>query len=202
MAFAIDQEHLPAVLTSHPMTDDEFAALCAEHPDLSFEMTADGELIIMAATFSIQSLRNAEIGAQLQAWAKRDQRGLVTDSSGGFVLPNGARRSPDAAWTLKSRIRQMSQLEREGFWHLCPDFVIELRSPSDRAKTIHSKMQEWVANGASLAWLIEPNERAIWIYRPTREPEKLTAISSLPGEGPVEGFVLELRDAWDPLGES
>ncbi len=202
MAFAIDQEHLPAVLTSHPMTDDEFAALCSEHPDLFFEMTAEGELIIMAATFSIPGLRNAEIGAQLQNWAKRDRRGVVSGSSTGFVLPNGARRSPDAAWTLKSRVQQMNSAEREGFWHLCPDFVVELRSPRDRPRALREKMQEWIASGATLAWLIEPSERAITIYRPGRDPEKLAGLDSLPGEGPVEGFVLELPDVWDPLRDN
>jgi Uma2 family endonuclease len=202
MAFAIDQEHLPAVLTSHPMTDEEFAALCAEHPDLSFEMTAEGELIIMAATFSIPSLRNTEIGRQLANWAVADRRGFVSDSSGGFVLPNGARRSPDAAWMLKSRVQQMSPATREGFWHLCPDFIIELRSPSDRPRAIREKMQEWIENGAALAWLIEPDERAITVYRPGCDPEKLSGIDTLSGEGPVGGFVLDLPDVWDPLRDS
>lgn len=201
MAFAIDQEHLPAVLTSHPMTDDEFAALCAEHPDLSIELSAEGELILMAATFSIPSFRNAEICRQLGNWAIRDGRGLASDSSGGFVLPNGARRSPDAAWTLKARAQQLDTIGREGFWHLCPDFVIELRSPSDRPRAIREKMQEWIANGTGLAWLIEPEERAITIYRTGREAEKLVGLNVLAGEGPVEGFVLELPDVWDPLRE-
>ncbi len=202
MSFAIDQEHLPAVLTSHPMTDDEFAALCSEHPDLFFEMTAEGELIVMPATFSIPGLRSAEILIQLGTWAKRDRRGLVSDSSTGFVLPNGARRSPDAAWTLKSRVQQLDPVEREGFWHLCPDFIIELRSPSDRPRAVREKMQEWIDNGAALAWLIEPRERAVTIYRPGRDAEKLVGIDSLPGEGPVEGFVLELPDVWDPLRDN
>jgi Uma2 family endonuclease len=199
MAFAIDQEHLPAVLSSNPMTDDEFAALCAEHPDLSFEMSAEGELIVMAATFSIPSLRNAEIGGQLRNWAKSDGRGFVSDSSGGFVLPNGARRSPDAAWTMKTRLQQLDPAGREGFWHLCPDFIIELRLPSDRPRALREKMHEWIANGASLAWLIEPDERAITIYRADREPEKLLGLEALAGEGPVDGFVLQLPDVWDPL---
>ncbi len=199
MAFAIDREHLPAVLTSHPMTDAEFAALCSEHPDLSFEMTAERELIIMAATFSMPSLRNAEIGRQLANWAIRDRRGVVSDSSGGFVLPNGARRSPDAAWTLKTRVEQLEPAEREGFWHLCPDFVIELRSPSDRPRAIREKMHEWIANGAALAWLIEPADRTITIHRPGRDPEQLAGLDAMAGEGPVEGFVLELPDVWDPL---
>ncbi len=202
MAFAIDQEHLPAVLNSHPMTDDEFAALCSEHPDLFFEMTAEGELIVMPATFSVTGIRNAEIGCQLANWAKQDRRGFVSNSSTGFVLPNGARRSPDAAWTLKSRVQQLDPVEREGFWHLCPDFIIELRSPSDRPRAVREKMQEWIENGAALAWLIEPRERAITIYHPGRDPQKLVGIDSLPGEGPVEGFVLELPDVWDPLRDN
>ena len=156
----------------------------------------------MAATFSIPGLRNAEIGGQLRNWAKRDRCGLVSDSSTGFVLPNGARRSPDAAWTLKSRVLQINPEEREGFWHLCPDFVIELRSPSDRPRAIREKMEEWIANGAALAWLIEPTEHAVTIYRPGRDPEKQMAIDSLPGEGPVEGFILELPDIWDPLRDN
>lgn len=199
MAFAIDQEHLPAILTSRPMTDAEFAALCAEHPDLSFEVTAEGELIAMPARFSIPSLRNAEIGAQLRNWAKGDRRGVVSESSGGFVLPDGARRSPDAAWILKSRVKQLDPDRLEGFWHLCPDFVIELRSPSDRPKPIREKMQEWIENGSTLAWLIEPAERTVTVFRPGRDPEKLTGIDTISGEGPVEGFVLDLKDVWDPL---
>jgi Uma2 family endonuclease len=103
---------------------------------------------------------------------------------------------------LKSRVQQMSPASREGFWHLCPDFIIELRSPSDRPRAIGEKMQEWIANGAALAWLIEPDERAITIYRPGRDPEKLSGIDSLSGEGPVEGFVLDLPDVWDPLQDS
>ena len=95
MAFVIDQEHLPAILTSHPMTDEQFARLCAEHPELFFEMTADGELIVMPATYSIPGLRNSEIIRQLGNWAMLDKRGVVSDSSTGFVLPNGARRSPE-----------------------------------------------------------------------------------------------------------
>ena len=199
MAFTIDQEHLPAVLTSHPMSDAEFATLCSEHPDLFFEMTAEGELIVMPATYSIPGLRNAEIISQLRNWAIIGRSGVVSDSSTGFVLPNGARRSPDAAWTLKSRIQQLDPASREGFWHLCPDFVIELRSPSDRPRAIREKMREWIANGAQLAWLIEPSERAITIYRASGEPETLRADESIAGEGAVQGFVLSLPMVWDPL---
>lgn len=199
MGFAIDQEHLPAILTSHPMTDQEFVRLCAEHPDLRFETTGEGDLIVMSHAFSLQGVRTAEIATQLANWALEDGRGVVSDSSTGFVLPNGARRSPDAAWTLKSRVQQLDPASREGFWHLCPDFIIELRSPSDRPRAVREKMHEWIASGAQLAWLIEPTERTVTIYRASGEPEIHSPAESIAGEGPVEGFVLSLPKVWDPL---
>ena len=201
MAFVLNQGYLPAVLNCPPMTDDAFARLCASHPDLHFEVSSEGELIVMPPTFSLPGLRNAELGAQLRNWALVDARGVVSDSSTGFVLPNGARRSPDAAWTLKSRIRQLPPEQFEGFWHLCPDFVIELRSPSDRPRALRLKMDEWIENGASLAWLLEPAERRVTVYRPDRAWEVLEAPETLRGEGPVEGFELQLARVWDPLAD-
>ncbi len=127
------------------------------------------------------------------------RRGVVSDSSTGFVLPNGARHSPDAAWTLKSRVQQLDPAVRERFWHLCPDFVIELRSPTDRPRAVREKMQEWIANGAQLAWLVEPAERSVTIFRPGREPVTVTAVDSIAGEGTVDGFVVALPLVWDPL---
>ncbi|MFN0102971.1 MAG: Uma2 family endonuclease [Bryobacteraceae bacterium] len=199
MAFVIDYEFLPATLTAHPMSDEEFAEFCSEHPDLFFEMSARGELIVMAPTYSLTGVRNQEIGAQLRVWAKSDGRGLAADSSAGFVLPNGARRSPDASWTLKSRIEHMDAAQREKFWHLCPDFVIELKSPSDRPRKIHKKMTEYLANGAQLGWLIDPETRTVSVYRGEGEVETLTGVTSIAGEGPVAGFVLELSPVWNPL---
>jgi Uma2 family endonuclease len=161
MAFTIDEAFLPAILTAPPMTDEQFAEFCSEHPDLFFEMTAD--------------------------------------SSTGYVLPDGARRSPDASWTRKASIRQLSEESREGYWHLCPAFAIELRSKSDRIRMLRDKMREWIANGAELAWLIDPKTRTAEVYRPHCEPEVQTPGEFLAGEGPVEGFVLDLRTVWDPL---
>lgn len=199
MAFLIDYEFLPATLTAHPMSDEEFAAFCAEHPDLFFEMSADGELIVMAPTYSLTGARNQEVGGQLGAWAKFDRRGIACDSSTGFVLPNGARRSPDASWTLKSRIEQLDASEREKFWHLCPDFVIELKSTSDRPRVIHEKMTEYLANGAHLGWLIDPGMHKVSVYRPDAEVETLSEVASLAGEGLVAGFMLDLSPVWNPL---
>lgn len=199
MTLAIDDAFLPATLTSHPMSDEEFAAFCAEHPDLSFEMSAEGEIIVMPPTFSLTGFRNFELGGQLRQWARRDGRGIGCDSSTGFVLPNGARRSPDAAWILKTRVAQLDPKSLELYWQVCPDFVIELRSASDRTKNIHAKMLEWVANGAELAWLIDPGTRSVTVFRRDGVEEKLTGIDSIAGEGVVAGFVLDLGAVWNPL---
>src|SRR5580658_407223 len=150
MAFVIDDAFLPATLTAHPMTDEEFAGFCAEHPDLFFEMTAEGEIIVMPPAYSLTGVRNAGITGDLGAWAERDGRGIVCDSSTGFALPNGARRSPDTAWILKSRIAQLDPASREKYWHFCPDFVVELQSSTERPRMLNDKMREWLANGAQL----------------------------------------------------
>jgi Uma2 family endonuclease len=201
MAFVIDDAFLPATLTAPPMTDEEFARFCAEHPDLFFEMTAEGELIVMPPTYSCTGLQNSEIDWQLRTWAKNDGRGVASDSSTGFVLPNGARRSPDASWTLKSRIAQLNPASRSGFWHLCPDFVIELQSSSDRPRRLRDKMREYLANGAQLGWLIDPAHRSVAIYRKDAKVETRTDVHSIAGEGPVAGFELDLALVWNPLGE-
>ena len=198
MALVIDDSFLPATLSAPPMTDDEFAAFCAEHPDLRIEMTAEGELIIMPPTCFSPGDQNSEIGTQLRLWSKKDGRGKTVDSSTGFVLPNGARRSPDASWVLKTRIPQS---KRDGFLHICPDFVIELRSPSDRLHRLKHKMHEYLDNGAQLGWLVDPVNQSVTIYRPNRVPETRKDINSIAGEEPVAGFVLDLVEVWNPLGE-
>lgn len=198
MEFTIES-FLPATLTARPMTDQEFAELCSEHPDLLFEMTAEGEIIVMAPNFTLTGFRNSKIDRQLAVWAEQDGRGIVGDSSAGYVLPNGARRSPDASWVAKDRIRQMDNKSLQGFWHLCPAFVIELKSESDRLRTLRNKMQEYVENGAELGWLIDPEKCSVEVYHSGGEPRLLTAIDSIEGEGPVAGFVLNLLPVWDPL---
>ena len=200
MTLAIDDAFLPATLAPYPMTDEEFSAFCSEHPDLNFEMTDEGELIVMAPTHFSTGSRNTQIIRQLGDWAEKDSRGIVGESSTGFVLPNGARRSPDASWTLISRITPLDPASRDGFLHLCPDFVIELRSDTDRLSMLRKKMSEYVANGAQLGWLIDPKARSVEIYRPGQETEVVTGILTIEGEGPVPGFVLPLERIWNPFG--
>lgn len=199
MTFLIDEAFLPATLTAQPMTDEEFTEFCAEHPDLLFEMTAEGELVVMPPTYTLTGARNLEIQGQLRNWARRNATGTATGSSDGFVLPNGARRSPDAAWTSTRKIQQLSQKSLETYWHLCPDFIIELKSKTDRMSGLRKKMVEWIENGAQLGWLIDPETKSVEIYRPNRDPELLAGVDSVKGEGPVEGFTLDLLPVWNPL---
>lgn len=200
MSFVIEDTWLPATLTVPPMTDEQFGAFCADHPDLFFEMTADGELIVMRPNYTLTGIRNGELGRQLTNWARTDARGICSDASTGFVLPNGARRSPDADWISKARIHQLAPEQMDRFWHLCPEFVIELRSQTDRLPVLRAKMREWLANGAELAWLIDPERRAVEVYRPHGEPETVVNAETVAGEGPVAGFNLDLIPVWDPLG--
>jgi Uma2 family endonuclease len=202
MPFLVNDAYLPATLTAQPMTDEEFSAFCAEHPDLNFEMSADGELIVMPPTYSDTGASNSEIAGELHNWARKDRRGVVCDSSTGFVLPNGARRSPDASWTLKSRVQALSAAkQRKAFWHLCPDFVIEVKSASDRLKPLRKKMLEYLEQGAQLGWLVDPENETVEIFRPDGKSQKRTGVDKLEGEGPVAGFVLDLTYVWDPLAE-
>ena len=199
MPFTIDEAFLPAILTAPPMNDQQFADFCAEHPDLFFEMTAEGEIIVMPPNFSLTGIRNREITSQLDRWAAEQRRGTVGEPSTGFVLPNGARRSPDASWTAREEINKLPGESLEGYWHLCPAFVIELRSHFDRLPALRAKMREYTANGAQLEWMIDPETRTVEVYRPGRDPELFTGIDSVSGEGPVAGFVLDLTRVWDPL---
>ena len=201
MSFLVDEAYLPAILTVGPMADEAFARLCAEHPDLNLELSAHGELIIMPQTFTWTGARNNEISAQLRNWARQDKRGVAFDSSTGWLLPNTARRSPDAAWVLKPRIKDLDPTAFSRYWPICPNFVIELRSPTDRIRVLRDKMEEWLANGAQLAWLIDAEARTVEIYRPGFEAETRSAATSVAGEGPMEGFVLDLVPVWDPLAD-
>ena len=187
-----------AILRGEPMTDDEFLRFCGEHDDLRIESNEAGEVELMPGTGPETGMRNAELTRQLGNWTKADRCGRIFDSSTMFALPSGARRSPDAAWIAKARIAAIPPDQMSGLWHICPEFVIELRSPSDRPTALKAKMAEWIANGAQLGWLIDPEARTVAIYRVGQAaPELLEKPAKLAGEGPVAGFILELADIWD-----
>jgi Uma2 family endonuclease len=183
----------------HRMTDDEYFDFCAHNPELRIERTAEGDILIMPPAGGESSYRNNVISARLLIWAERDGRGRVFDCSVQYFLPNGAAYSPDASWVLSSRLEKLTKTEKRKFLPLCPDFVVELMSPSDRLPKLKAKMREWIENGAQLGWLLDPDRRTVYIYRPGIEPEQLVNPERLAGEGPVAGFVLELETIWAGL---
>jgi Uma2 family endonuclease len=188
---------LPATLELNiDLTDEQFFELCQNNRDLRFERTATGELIIMPPTGSETSDRNADLTYQLRAWSRQNQLGKSFDSSGGFKLPSGAQRSPDASWVKMERWNALTQAEKERFAPLCPDFVVELMSLSDSTAKIRAKMREYMDNGARLGWLINRQQQQVEIYRPNREVEILQSPQTLSGEDILPGFVLDLGEIW------
>lgn len=181
------------------MTDDEYFEFCAANDGLRIERTADKEIIVMAPAGGETGHRNTELTIQVGVWAKRDGRGKAFDSNTGFILPDGSALSPDASWIENSRLRALSREQKRKFIPLCPDFVVELTSPSDCLPQVHKKMEQWMANGAKLGWLIDADNKTVYIYRPDREPQSLIGIDRVEGEGSVAGFALELKDIFAEL---
>jgi Uma2 family endonuclease len=188
-----------AIQWEHQMTDDEYFQFCQINQDLRIERTAQGDILIMPPAGGESSFRNNELSAELRDWARKDARGRAFDSSVEYILPSGAAYSPDASWVLRSRFNVLTKEQKRKFLPLCPDFVVELMSPSDRLSKVKTKMQEWIANGVQLAWLLDPDHRNVYIYRSIGEPEQVVNPERLIGEGPVAGFVLELADIWTGL---
>ncbi len=178
------------------VTDEQFWTLCHKHTDLRFERSAKGDLIIMPPTGGLTSHRNSDITFQLELWSRKTKLGKAFDSSGGFKLPNGANRSPDAAWIKIERWNNLTPEEKEKFLPLCPDFVVELRSPNDSLQQIQMKMAEYRANGAQLGWLIDPKRKVVEVYRPGIDVEVLQNPTTVSGEDVLPGFQLDLTEIW------
>jgi len=175
------------------LTHEQFYQLCRANRDVRLERTAEGQLIVMPPTGWGSGNRNIKLAAQLENWVNRDGRGFAFDSSTGFILPNGAIRSPDAAWVRRERIEALNP-DPEKFLLLAPDFVVELRSSSDNLKYLQQKMQEYIDNGVRLGWLLNPQDRQVEIYRPEQKMEVLQSPASLSGEEVLPGFVLDLGE--------
>jgi Uma2 family endonuclease len=178
------------------LAEEQFFRLCVDNRDLRFELTAQGELIIMPPTGMETGWRNAKITQRLGNWAEVDGRGLVFGSSTGFTLPNGSKRSPDASWVRRERWEALSREERQRFAPICPDFVLELRSPSDALAMLEDKMEEYMANGAQLGLLVDPETRSVYIYRPGQPVERLEDPETVVGDPILPGFTLNVRDIW------
>jgi Uma2 family endonuclease len=179
------------------LTDDAaFLELCRAHPDLRLETDPEGTLIIMSPTGWRSSNRNAYITAQLLLWAEQDGTGQVSDSSGLFHLRGRARRAPDAAWIRSDRLAQVAAADQERILPIAPDFVIELRSPSDRIEDVLIKMQEYADSGVRLGWLVDPLERRCYEVRPGQPIKEHVEPTELSGDPDLPGFRLDLRRIW------
>jgi Uma2 family endonuclease len=189
-------ETLTVKLDRLSLSDEQFYQLCLNNRELRFERNQRGDLVIMSPTGGETGNRNAILIMRLGLWTDKDGTGIFFDSSSGFKLPNGANRSPDAAWLKRKRWESLTPEQQRKFVPLCPDFVIELRSPSDDLKPLREKMQEYQENGAQLGWLIDRQTRTVEIYRPGQEVEVLENPPTLSGETILPGFVLELAPIW------
>jgi len=197
MNLTLDSAHFPfRIVPDHPVSDGELLSFSAANKGLRIEREKTGEIVVMTPAGNRTGMKSLYIGRMLGNWAEVDGRGYAFDSNTGFSLPDGSMLSPDASWVECKRWDAMTETQKDEYSPICPEFVIELRSPSDRLAPLQEKMQAWIANGAELAWLVDPTRKAVEIYRPGREPEVLEGGSAVEGEGPVVGFVLELGKVW------
>ena len=179
------------------LTDDEFFEFCQRNRDLRIEMNKEGEMIIMMPTGGEGGNRSYNFTVEFGIWAKADDTGVGFDSSTGFKLPNGAKRSPDLAWIRKERWDAIPRRQRKKFPPICPDFVVELRSETDALAPLQAKMEEYIANGAELGWLIDPLEKKVHIYRPKARVKILNHPKTVSGEPLLKGLKLDLTGILD-----
>lgn len=179
------------------LTDEQFFEFCQANQDFRIERSKQGEVIIMPPTFTETGAINFNLAVEFGIWAKKDGSGKGFDSSTGFVLPNGAIRSPDLSWVKLERWNELTDKQRAKFAHICPDFVIELRSESDSLSKLKEKMQEYIENGVALGWLVDPTEKRVYVYRVEKEVETMENPAELSGEPLLQGFALNLKEIWD-----
>lgn len=178
------------------LTREQFYRICDANPERKLERSPSGELIVMAPTGGETGYRNSELNLDVGLWNRQSKAGIVCDSSTGFSLPNGGDRSPDVSWIPLEKWENLTPEQRKGFLPLCPDFVIELLSPSDSWQLGTAKMAEYQANGCRLGWLLDPKNKRVGIYRGDRPVEILDAPDKLSGEDVLIGFELDLRFLW------
>lgn len=180
------------------ISDDEFFELCVQNRDLCIERTAKKEIIIISPSGIQTSAINVRLGLFLYAWNEKNRRGTITGADGGYFLPNGAMRAPNLAWIPKEKMQQFSKEEQSKFLHYCPEFVIELKSPSDKIIHLKAKMEEWIDNGCRLAWLIDPDSETAFVYKPDQPVKEIENFNhELDGEDILPGFKLKLSEIKD-----
>lgn len=178
------------------LTHEQFEQLALANRDLRLELTAAGELVLMPPTGGNTGRRNSDLTTDITLWNRRSKLGVVFDSSTIFRLPNGAERSPDVAWVSLGRWNALTPSEQDSFPPLCPDFVIELRSKSDRLQPLQAKLAEYQTNGCRMGWLIDVQDRQVEIYRPDRDPEILNAPPTLLGEAIMPELAVATAGLW------
>jgi len=192
-----DDDYIPPELIGvTQMTPEQFEQVCRKYRKLRLELTSTGELIVMPPTSPLTGMRNAHLTSQLMTWAENDGSGVCFGNTAGFILPNKAIRKPDASWIRREKWDSLSQEQKERFGPFCPDFVAELRSRTDRLSVLLRKMEEYMANGASLGWLIDPSTRRVYVYRPGEEVVVLENPESVSGEPLLPGFELRTTALW------
>ncbi|HZL25560.1 MAG TPA: Uma2 family endonuclease [Acidobacteriaceae bacterium] len=180
-----------------PMTDEELLRFCAENEMARIERDANGELIVMSPTGMEGGGVEGDVFGELRNWALEDRRGKAYGPNAGFTLPDSSVRAADASWVSWPRVNALTPEQREGFAPICPEFIIEVRSASDRLEPLQEKMRMWIANGAELAWLVDPLRKTVEVYRlGSKHADVLEGVTAVYGEGPVGGFVLELVRIW------
>lgn len=176
------------------LTDEQFLALCQANRELRMERNADGTITIMAPVGFHSSELNLEISTEIKIWTRQDGTGVATDSSAGFTLPDNSILSPDAGWISNQRLEGISKADREKFLAACPNFVVELASPSDNLPSLRRKMEAWIRNGVELGWLIDPKSETVEVYSKGQEPQIVSGFDqSISGGSVLPGFELDLR---------
>jgi Uma2 family endonuclease len=199
MQLALPDLDAPVTLTldsENRLSDDDYFAFCMANPDLHIERTAQGEIVIVPPAGYDSDYQNLDCASQLKVWSKRDGRGKASGCSVQFFLPDGSAMSPDAAWLSNERHAGLTNKQRRQFPPVVPEFIVEVMSPSDRLRAAQRKMQQWIDNGVELGWLVDSDNRCVYVYRQGHEMRKVLNESQIEGEGPVEGFVLDLTDIW------
>lgn len=180
------------------MTDDQFFEMCQRSEMMVLERGAEMETVSKPLAGFETGVRSSTINTHLSNWSREDGSGACFGAFTGFRLPNNAIRAPYSSWVLRSRLALLAPEQKKKFLPLCPNFAIELRSPSDDLDTVKAKMEEYLSCGLRLGWLIDPEERAVYVYRPGVSPQKLENLSEISSDPELPGFVLDLRDIWDP----
>ena len=179
---------------AHKVTHNELLQLSSDNPETRFETTREGELVVMSPTGSNSGRKNTKLIFQVELWNSSNNLGVTFESSTGFVLSNGAVRSPDVSWIDLSRWNELTQQQQDRFAPIDPDFVIELRSSTDRLDELQQKMEEYKSCGVKLGWLINPTDRQVEIYRQRRDKEIFNNPQILSGENILPGLAVDLTE--------